>query len=90
MDDLNKEQELLRNQLATSNIQRSQIESKLNQTLAAYEEVTKQAEAKNVDIIEKITKISELEGSLTQREMELKESQNCLRARYTKVFELIF
>ena len=71
MDELNKEQELLRNQLATSNIQRSQVESKLNLTIVQLEDKTKQNEKQHAEMIEKIAKISELEGNITQIELAL-------------------
>ena len=71
MDELNKEQELLRNQLATSNIQRSQVESKLNLTIVQLEDKTKQNEKQHVEMIEKIAKISELEGNISQIELAL-------------------
>ena len=71
MDELNKEQELLRNQLATSNIQRSQVESKLNLTIVQLEDKTKQNEKQHAEMIEKIAKISELEGNISQIELAL-------------------
>ena len=84
LDDLNKEQELLRNQLATSNIQRSQVESKLNQTLALYEQANKQSEAQSSEIIEKIAQIGELEGRLSQAEMDIKDKTRSLDSLRTK------
>lgn len=85
LDELNKEQELLRNQLATSNIQRSQVESKLNHTIAQLEDKTRQNEKQHTQMIEKISKISELEGSISEMELALNSANTQLGSLETKL-----
>lgn len=78
----------LRSKLENSNMSRSQVENRLNQTLAQLEHAQQETAIKHRQVIEKVARIAELEGEIARLESTLEGNKKALYESELKLSHL--